>query len=80
MKVRASIKRREVQTSKIVSRKGRLYLINKRILDLNKDKGNYGKNCRCRYTKTKRGVISLTYIYGIGKSRAQEILAKAKVE
>lgn len=29
--------------------------------------------------KQKRGVISLTYIYGIGKSRAQEILGKAKV-
>ncbi|MCL6272467.1 MULTISPECIES: 30S ribosomal protein S13 [Flagellimonas] len=29
--------------------------------------------------KQKRGVISLTYIYGIGKSRAQEILAKAQV-
>jgi small subunit ribosomal protein S13 len=29
--------------------------------------------------KQKRGVISLTYIYGIGKSRAQEILANAKV-
>ena len=28
----------------------------------------------------KRGVIGLTYIYGIGKSRAQEILQKAKVE
>ncbi len=30
--------------------------------------------------KQKRGVISLTYIYGIGKSRAQEILATAKVD
>ena len=29
--------------------------------------------------KQKRGVISLTYIYGIGKSRAKEILATAKV-
>lgn len=29
--------------------------------------------------KQKRGVISLTYIFGIGKSRAQEILAAAKV-
>src|SRR5699024_10965952 len=28
----------------------------------------------------KRGVISLTYIYGIGKSRAQEILQKAKID
>ena len=30
--------------------------------------------------KHKRGVISLTYIYGVGKSRAQEILAAAKVD
>jgi small subunit ribosomal protein S13 len=29
--------------------------------------------------KQKRGVIALTYIYGIGKSRAQEILDNAKV-
>ena len=29
--------------------------------------------------KQKRGVISLTYIYGIGRSRAQEILAISKV-
>ena len=30
--------------------------------------------------KQKRGVISLTYIYGIGKSRAQWILEEAKVD
>ncbi len=30
--------------------------------------------------KQKRGVIALTYIFGIGKSRAQEILAAAKVD
>ena len=29
--------------------------------------------------KDKRGVIALTYIYGIGKSRAQRILSKANV-
>ena len=29
--------------------------------------------------KQKRGVISLTYIFGIGKSRAQEILKAAQV-
>jgi small subunit ribosomal protein S13 len=29
--------------------------------------------------KQKRGVIALTYIFGIGNSRAKEILAKAKV-
>jgi len=30
--------------------------------------------------KNKRGVIALTYIFGIGRSRAKEILALAKVE
>ena len=30
--------------------------------------------------KHKRGVISLTYIFGIGKSRAQSVLQKAKVD
>ena len=29
--------------------------------------------------KNKRGVVSLTYIYGIGKSRAKMILESAKV-
>jgi small subunit ribosomal protein S13 len=29
--------------------------------------------------KQKRGAIALTYIYGIGKSRAKEILATAQV-
>ena len=29
--------------------------------------------------KNKRGVIALTYIFGVGKSRAAEILAKANV-
>ena len=30
--------------------------------------------------KNKRGVIALTYIFGIGNSRAKEVLAKAKVD
>ncbi len=30
--------------------------------------------------KNKRGVIGLTYIYGVGRSRAKEILAKAGVD
>ncbi len=29
--------------------------------------------------KNKRGVIALTYIYGVGRSRASEILSKAGV-
>jgi len=30
--------------------------------------------------KNKRGVIALTYIFGVGNSRAKEVLANAKVE
>ncbi len=30
--------------------------------------------------KNKRGIIGLTYIYGIGRSQANKILAKAKVD
>ena len=29
--------------------------------------------------KQKRGVIALTYIFGVGRTRAQQILAEAKV-
>lgn len=29
--------------------------------------------------KHKRGVIALTYIFGVGRSRAKEVLAKAEV-
>ncbi|HMI08616.1 MAG TPA: 30S ribosomal protein S13 [Flavobacterium sp.] len=29
--------------------------------------------------KNKRGVIALTYIFGVGRSRAEEVLAKANV-
>ncbi len=30
--------------------------------------------------RDKRGVVSLTYIFGIGKSKASEILAEAKID
>lgn len=30
--------------------------------------------------KNKRGVIALTYIFGVGKSRAKEVLVAAKVD
>ncbi len=30
--------------------------------------------------KNKRGVIALTYIFGIGSSRAKEVLAAAKID
>jgi large subunit ribosomal protein L36 len=44
MKVRASIKKRSVDC-KIVKRGGKLYVINKRILVLNKDKGKSNFEC-----------------------------------
>ena len=43
MKVKASVKKRS-EDCKIVKRKGRVYVINKKTLDINKDKDNYGKN------------------------------------
>jgi hypothetical protein len=43
-----------------------MYVINKRILDLNKDKDNYGKNSRVDIPKI-REVIALTYIFGLGE-------------
>ena len=30
--------------------------------------------------KNKRGVISLTYVYGIGRSKSKELLTKAGVD
>ena len=55
-------------------------LLTKRILDLNKDKDNYGKNIRSRHSKTKAWRNRIDYIFGIGRSRAQNILAEAKVD
>ena len=49
-----------------------------KIKDLNKYKVKLWLEFRGRYSQTKRGVIALTYIYGIG-SRAHQILAQAKV-
>jgi hypothetical protein len=53
------------------AKKRRLYVINKRILDLNKDKDNYGKNSRGRYPKNERCYSTLP-ISGL-ESRAIEI-------
>ena len=50
MKVRASVKKRSPEC-KIVRRKGRLYVINKKNPRFNKDKVNYGKNFRYRYSE-----------------------------
>merc|ERR1712134_160965 len=53
----------------------------KRILDLNKDKVNImARIAGIDIPKNKRGVISLTYIFGIGNSRASKILDIAGVD
>ena len=64
MKVRASLKKR-TPDCKIVRRKGRLYVINKKNVDL---------------PQNKRGEIALTYIYGIGRSSSAKILDKAGID
>jgi hypothetical protein len=51
MKVRASVKK-EVPSAKLCGRDIVRYK-QKRILDLNKDKDNYGKNSRGRYPENR---------------------------
>jgi hypothetical protein len=55
-----------------------LYVINK-ILDLNKDKDNYGKNSRGRYPEKKERCYS-TYIFGLGSEVLEIKLVKIKVQ
>ena len=53
----------------------------RRTLSLNKDKDNImARISGIDLPKNKRGVIGLTYIYGIGRSTAQKILAEAGVD
>ena len=69
MKVRTSIKKRSAEC-KIVRRKGRLYVINlfmARIVGVD-------------IPNNKRGEVALTYVYGIGRSRANKVLATAGVD
>ena len=54
-------------------------LLIKRIQGLNKDKVNMARISGIDIPKEKRGVIALTYIYGIGLSRAKKILISANV-
>ena len=84
MKVRASVKKRSADC-KIVRRKGRLYVINKKNPKFKQRQGQKTVSIMARIAgidvpKNKRGVISLTYIYGIGRSTAANILAKAGVD
>ena len=55
-------------------------LLTRRTQDLNKDKDNImARISGVDIPKQKRGVIALTYIFGIGKSMASKILNKAKI-
>ena len=70
-----------MQIVKLYEEKGDFTLLTKRILDLNKDKVNImARIAGIDIPKNKRGVISLTYIFGIGNSRASKILDIAGVE
>ena len=80
MKVRASIKKRSPEC-KIVRRKGVLYVINKKNPRFKQRQGQImARIAGIDLPKHKRGVIGLTYIFGIGRSRAKEILKKAQVD
>ena len=72
MKTRASIKKR-TPDCKIVRRKGRLYVINKKNPKFKQ------RIVGVDLPQNKRGVIALTYIFGIGRSSAAKILEKAGV-
>ena len=79
MKIRASLKKRSSDDI-VVRRKGRLYIINKKNPNLNKDKVNtMARISGVDLPKNKRGVIGLTYIYGVGKSTAAKILKDAGI-
>ena len=70
-----------MQIVKLYEEKGDFTLLTKRILDLNKDKVNImARIAGIDIPKNKRGVISLTYIFGIGNSRASKILDIAGVD
>ena len=80
MKVRASVKKRSVDC-KIVKRKGVVYVINKKNPKFKQRQGqNMARISGIDLPKNKRGVIALTYIYGIGRSTARKILASSSVD
>jgi small subunit ribosomal protein S13 len=92
MKVKPAIKKRSADCV-IVRRKGRLYVINKKNPRFKQRQGWYihllkqltNPNLMARIAgidlpKNKRGVIGLTYIYGIGRSTAERILTEAGID
>ncbi len=70
-----------MQTAKLFAEKANFTLLIRRTQDLNNVKDNYmARIAGIDLPKNKRGEIGLTYIYGIGKSRAQTILDQAGVD
>jgi small subunit ribosomal protein S13 len=82
MKVRASVKKRS-EDDIIVKRKGRIYVINKKVKRHNQRQGSFGgtmaRIAGVDIPRDKRVVVSLTYIYGIGLPMSKQILKDANV-
>ena len=71
-----------MQTAKSLEEKADCTSLTRRTQNLNKDKVNIKLWRELQvliYQKNKRGVIGLTYIYGIGKSTSSEILKNAGI-
>lgn len=83
MKVKASIKKRSSDDI-IIRRKGKLYVINKKNPKHKQRQGQKRTDSMARIAgvdlpKNKRGVIGLTYIFGIGRTTSSKILAEAGI-
>ena len=82
MKVRASVKKRS-EDDIIVKRKGKIYVINKKIKRHNQRQGQQEETMAriagVDIPNDKRVVVSLTYVYGIGTSLSKQILKDADI-
>ena len=80
MKVKASVKKRSADC-KIIRRNGKVYVINKKNPRFKQRQGQtMARIAGVDIPDNKRGVIALTYIYGIGRSTAQSILEEAGID
>ena len=83
MKVQASVKKRNPD-DKIVKRKGRVYIINKKNPRFKQRQGQQesimARIAGVDLPKNKRGVIGLTYLFGIGNKISKDILAEAGID
>ena len=73
MKIRASVKKRS-KIVKLLKEKGKIFVINKKIQGLNKDKVKIMRIAGIDIPDNKRGEVALTYIFGIGRSSSKKIL------